>query len=185
MQNVPKDRKAIIIVDMLNDFITGSLKCDRAQRIIPPLQKLIKEAREKGVYVIYSNDAHLKGVDKELEFWGDHAIAGTEGAQVIKELEPAEGDYIVPKRVYSGFFQTDMHLLLQDLNVGTVILAGMHAHMCVRHTAADAYQWGYDIVVPTDAVDAFTEEDYQYGLKYLKEVYDAEITTIDELVKTF
>ena len=47
-----KDRTAVIIVDMLNDFVTGSLKCDRAQRIIPPMQKLVEEARKKGVYVI-------------------------------------------------------------------------------------------------------------------------------------
>lgn len=184
-QTVPKDRKAIIIVDMLNDFVTGSLKCDRAQRIIPSLQKLIREAHKNGVYVIYSNDAHIKGIDKELELWGDHAIAGTEGAKVIPELEPTDVDFIIPKRRYSGFFQTDLHLLLEELHVGTVILTGMHAHMCVRHTAADAYYWGYDIVVPTDGVDSFTEEDYQAGLKYLKEVYGAQEMPVDDVVKTF
>jgi nicotinamidase-related amidase len=182
---VVNDRTAIIIVDMLNDFVTGSLKCDRAQRIIPSLQKLIKCARQKGVYVIYSNDAHIKGVDGELKLWGDHAIAGTKGAEVIPELKPAKGDFIVPKRRYSGFFQTDLQLLLNELHVGTVILTGMHAHMCVRHTAADAYYWGYEIVVPSDGVDSFTEEDYQAGLKYLKEVYGAKVVTVDELIKTF
>ena len=184
-QPVILDRKAIIIVDMLNDFVTGSLKCDRAQRIIPHLQTLIAEARKKGVYVIYSNDAHIKGVDHELKLWGDHAIAGTPGAQVIPELKPADGDFTVPKRRYSGFYGTDMEMLLKELRVGTVILTGMHAHMCVRHTAADAYYRGYNIIVPTDGVDSFTEEDYQGGLKYLKEVYGARLVTVDELVKEF
>ena len=55
--------------------------------------------------------------------------------------------------------------------------------MCVRHTSADAYQLGYDIVVAKDATDSFTEEDYQYGLKYLKEVYGAEITDVDRLLE--
>ena len=178
-------KKAIIIVDMLNDFVTGSLKCDRAQRIIPPLMKLIKEARKNNVPVIYSNDAHIKGIDHELKLWGDHAIAGTEGANVIPELEPEEGDYIVPKRRYSGFYGTDLDMLLRELNVDTVILTGMHAHMCVRHTAADAYYRGYNIIVPTDGVDSFTEEDYQAGLKYLKDVYGAVISDVDTITREF
>lgn len=182
---VCNDRQAILIVDMLNDFVTGALKCDRAQRIIPPLQRLIKAARQKGVYVIYCNDAHLRGVDWELQLWGDHAIAGTSGAQVIPELQPAEGDFIVPKRRYSGFFQTDLHILLTELHVGTVIMAGMHAHMCVRHTAADAYQYGYHVVVPTDCVESFTQADFESGVKYLKETYGARITTADELIEEF
>ena len=178
-------KKAIIIVDMLNDFVTGSLKCDRAQRIIPPLMKLIREARKNNVPVIYSNDAHIRGIDHELKLWGDHAIAGTEGAKVIPELEPEEGDYIVPKRRYSGFYGTDLEMLLRELNVDTVILTGMHAHMCVRHTAADAYYRGYNIIVPTDGVDSFTEEDYQAGLKYLREVYGAVISDVDTITREF
>ncbi len=178
-------KKAIIIVDMLNDFVTGSLKCDRAQRIIPHLMKLIDEARKNNIPVIYSNDAHIKGIDYELKLWGDHAIAGTEGAKVIPELEPKEGDFIIPKRRYSGFYGTDMEMLLGELGVDTVILTGMHAHMCVRHTAADAYYRGYNIIIPTDGVDSFTEEDYQAGLKYLKEVYGAVISDVDSITREF
>ena len=178
-------KKAVIVVDILNDFVTGALGCDRARGIVAPTAKLLDEARKHGVYVIYSNDAHIKGIDKELELWGDHAIAGTPGAEVIPELTPQEGDFVIPKRRYSGFFQTDMHLLLTELGVDTVIMTGLHAHMCVRHTTADAYCWGYHIIVPKDATDSFTEAEYEAGIKYLKEVYGAEITTVDELVKTF
>ena len=178
-------KRAILVVDMLNDFVTGALKCDRGLAIVPKTAELLRGARAKGVPVIFCNDAHLRGVDHELKLWGDHAIAGTEGAEVIPELELCEKDYVVPKRRYSGFFHTDLDLLLKELGVDTVILTGLHAHMCVRHTAADAYQLGYGIVVAKDATDSFTEEDYLYGIKYLKEVYGAEITDVDSLVKTF
>jgi len=134
--------------------------------------------------VIYANDAHIKGIDRELELWGDHAIIGTEGAEVIPELTPQEGDFVVPKRRYSGFFQTDLHLLLTELGVDTVVMTGLHAHMCVRHTTADAYYWGYRIIVPTDATDSFTKEDYEYGIQYLKDIYGAQLTTVDELIET-
>ncbi len=178
-------KRAILVVDMLNDFVTGALKCDRGLAIVPKTAELLRGAREKGVPVIFCNDAHLKGIDHELKLWGDHAIAGTKGAEVIPELELCEKDYVVPKRRYSGFFHTDLDLLLKELGVDTVILTGLHAHMCVRHTAADAYQLGYGIVVAKDATDSFTEEDYLYGIKYLKEVYGAEITDVDSLLKTF
>lgn len=178
-------KRAILVVDMLNDFVTGALKCDRGLAIVPKTAELLRGAREKGVPVIFCNDAHLKGIDHELKLWGDHAIAGTKGAEVIPELELCDKDYVVPKRRYSGFFHTDLDLLLKELGVDTVILTGLHAHMCVRHTAADAYQLGYGIVVAKDATDSFTEEDYLYGIKYLKEVYGAEITDVDSLVKTF
>ncbi|MGI6153239.1 MAG: cysteine hydrolase family protein [Christensenellaceae bacterium] len=178
-------KTAIILVDVLNDFVTGALTCDRAVALVPRLKKLVEAARKKGVYVIYSNDAHLKGIDGELELWGDHAIAGTKGAEVVPELTPAAGDYIVPKRRYSGFFQTDLQLLLTELGVDTLVMTGLRAHMCVRHTTADAYCWGYKIIVPTDGTDSFTEEDYNYGISYLKDVYGAQLTTIDELIQTF
>lgn len=174
---------AVIVVDMLNDFVTGALGCENAKDIVSPLQHLCDAARESGVPVIYSNDSHLKGIDHELKFWGDHAIRGTEGAQVIDELTPKECDYVVPKRRYSGFFQTDLHITLQELGVDTVIVTGLHAHMCCRHTCADAYQYGYDVIVPRETTASFTDEDYQSGLKYLQDVYDAKVIGLDEAVE--
>lgn len=176
---------AVIVVDMLNDFVTGALGCDRGRAIVPALERLIKEARVKNVPIIYSNDCHLKGIDHELKLWGDHAIKGTEGAEVIPQLKPEACDFVVPKRRYSGFYGTDMALLLKELGVDTVIITGLHAHMCCRHTAADAYYLGYDIVVPKETTDSFTEEDYVSGLKYLTEVYGADVCGLDELVEKF
>lgn len=178
-------KSAILVVDMLNDFVTGALKCDRGLAIVPKTAELLRAARAKNVPVIFCNDAHLKDIDHELKLWGDHAIAGTKGAEVIPELELRATDYVVPKRRYSGFFHTDLDLLLKELGVDTVILTGLHAHMCVRHTAADAYQLGYDVVVAKDATDSFTEEDYLYGIKYLKETYGAKVTDVDTLVSEF
>ena len=138
---------AVIVVDMLNDFVTGALGCDRAKAIVPATAELLDAARKAGVPVIFSNDAHIAGIDRELKLWGDHAIAGTKGAEVIPELKLSDRDYVVPKRRYSGFFQTDLDILLKELGVKTVIMTGLHAHMCVRHTSADAYCLRYHVIV--------------------------------------
>lgn len=176
---------AVLVVDMLNDFVTGALACDRGKAIVPATAQLLDAARKAGVPVIFCNDAHIKGVDWELKLWGDHAIAGTKGAEVIPELKLGKNDYVVPKRRYSGFFQTDLDILLRELGIDTVIMTGLHAHMCVRHTSADAYQLGYNVVVAKEATDSFTEEDYNIGIAYLKTCYGADAYTNAELIEAF
>ncbi|MDH5482431.1 MAG: cysteine hydrolase [Candidatus Bathyarchaeota archaeon] len=181
--------KAVIIIDMLNDFVTGDLKCERAERIISNLKKLVETARKRGVAVIYSNDAHYPQDAEVVRKWGKHAIKGTKGAEVIPELKPAAKDYIVEKRTYSGFYETGLDSLLRSLYKGegvrTVILGGLHTNMCVRHTAADAFFRGYKIIIAKDGVEAFTQEDHKQGLKYLEYVYNAKINTVEEITKEF
>lgn len=174
--------ETVVVVDMLNDFVTGELKCERAQKIIPNIKKLIESARRRGIPVIYSNDAHLEA-DFELGKWGRHAMKGTKEAEVIPQLKPEKKDYVLEKRVYSGFFESGLDSLLRNLKVDTMILTGLHTNICVRHTAADAFFRGYKIKVPKDATDAFTEKDYQEGLQYLKEMYNAETTETDKIIK--
>ena len=183
------ENKAVIVIDMLNDFVTGKLEVKRTKRIIPNLKRLVEAARENGVPVIYSNDAHYPQDVEVARKWGNHAIKGTEGAEVIPELKPAKEDYVVEKRTYSGFFETGLDSLLRSLyggeGVKTVVLGGLHTHMCVRHTAADAFFRGYRIIVAEDCVEAFTRKDHEEGLKYLENVYNAKIMTVDEIIREF
>ena len=180
-------RRAVIVIDMLNDFVRGNLKCERAERIIPNLKRLIEAARTHKVPVIYSNDAHLESDFEVVNRWGKHAMKGTKEAEVIPELKPEKGDYIVEKRTYSGFFETGLDSLLRSLYGGRganeLILTGLHVNICVRHTAADAFFRGYKILIPKDCVEAFTEKDYEEGLEYLKFAYNARITTSDEIIE--
>ena len=173
----------VIVVDMLNDFVTGILKCERASRIIPNIRRLLDFARKRGNPVIYTNDAHLPDVDKEFELWPPHAVVGSRGAEVIDELKPREGDYVIPKRRYSAFYETNLDLLLRELKVDTLVLAGLVTNVCVQHTAADAFFRGYRILVPEDCVEALTEEDQKAGVKYLKRFYGCKITNLHELMK--
>ena len=174
--------EALIVIDMLNDFITGKLKTERAKHIIPNIKRLIQAARAADVPMIYANDAHLPA-DSELKKWGKHAMKGTRGAEVIPQLKPAKGDYVLDKRTYSGFFETGLDLLLREMGVDTIVLTGLDTNICVIHTAADAFFRGYKIVVTEDATEALSEQEYQEGLQYLKKVYDAEITETDEVIK--
>lgn len=179
---------AIILVDVQNDFFTGPLKIKRDIAIVEPLQRLVGAARKNDVPVIYSIDAHYPQDVEVVRKWGNHAIKGTQGAQVIAELKPEEGkDYIVEKRTYSGFYETGLDPLLRSLYKGegvkTVVLGGLHTNMCIRHTSADAFFRGYQIVIAKDGVEAFTVEDHEQGLKYLEYVYNAKIMGTNEIIR--
>lgn len=182
-----KGRYAILVVDMLNDFVHGKLRCARAKRIIPNIKVLLEAAHKKGVPVFFCNDEHLPIDTYEMKLWDPHAMKGTKGAQVIKELAPAKTDYLVPKRTYSAFDGTGLDRVLKGvyggMGVDTVIITGLHTNICDRHTAYDAFVRGLKIVVAEDGVDAFTEQDHISGLDYMKRVYGAQVRKISEIIE--
>lgn len=178
---------AVILIDVQNDFFTGPLKTKRVPAIIQPLQRLLVAAHKNGVPVIYCIDAHYPQDVEVTRKWGNHAIKGTVGAEVIPELTPDKADYIVEKRTYSGFYETGLDPLLRSLYGGdgakTVILGGVHTNICIRHTSADAFFRGYHIVIVEDGVEAFTEKDHKEGLKYLEYVYNAKVMAANDIIK--
>ena len=175
--------KALVIVDMLKDFVDGELANPRAQRIVEPLRRLLAHARENDWVVVFSNDAHEPG-DPELKIWGEHAMAGSPGAQVIDELAPREGEreLVSPKRGYGAFDGTGLDDQLKALGVDEVVIAGQHTHICVRHSSYGALLRGYEITIPRDGVCAFEGVDEDDALDYLEKTYGAKVTTVDDLV---
>ena len=175
--------KALIIVDMLIDFVDGKLANPRAERIIEPLQRLLDHARQNDWVIVFSNDAHRPD-DPELKVWGEHAMEGDPGAQVIDSLEPHESarEWQSPKRSYGAFDGTGLDEQLKALGVDEVVVTGQHTHICVRHTSYGALIRGYDIKVPSDAVCAFEGVDEDDALEYLKMAYGATVTTVEELL---
>jgi nicotinamidase-related amidase len=180
-------KPAIILVDVQNDFFTGPLKVKNVRNIIEPLQRLVVAARLNHVPIIYSIDAHYPRDFEVTRKWGIHAIKGTLGAQVIDDLKPEAKDYIVEKRTYSGFYETGLEPLLRSLYGGdgakTVVLGGLHTNICIRHTSADAFFRGYQIIIVKDGVEALTIREKDESLKYLEYVYNAKLMTANEIIQ--
>jgi nicotinamidase-related amidase len=176
-------RVAVVVIDMINDFVTGVFKSKRAVKIIPNIKKLLDFARKQDFPIIYATDAHLPNVDTEFEVWGPHAVKGSWGAEVIDELKPEKNDFRILKRKYSSFQGTDLDMLLRELKVDTLILTGVVTDICIQHTAADAFFKGYKTIVPQDCVEAVDESTQKAAIEYLKKAYGSEITTVKELVK--
>ena len=174
--------KAVLVIDMLEEFVRGRLRAEAAEEIVPNIARLLDAAREKKVPVIYAVDTHYPDIDFETKLWGPHAIKGSPEREIVEELKPREGDYVVEKRRYDAFFSTDLDVLLRELGVGTLVLTGIHTHICVLATAMGAFYRGYAIVVPRECVAAATKEWHEWGLKYMESFLGAKVTSLEEVL---
>ena len=174
-------KKVLIVVDMINDFVTGILGSDRARKIVPDIAALLKKARKLGIPVIYLRDAH-ESTDKELGIWGEHAMKGTQGSEIIPELKPEKNDIVIEKKWYSGFVDTDLPEILKKMGADTLILTGVSTDICIQNSVASAYFSGYRTIVPSDCTASIDEESYEISLKYMKNIFGTEITTSDKVL---
>jgi nicotinamidase-related amidase len=174
-------KKALIIVDMINDFVTGKLGSSRALEIVPNIVALIKKARDLGIPIVYLRDAHTKD-DKEMAIWGEHAMRGTEASEIIPQLKPEKNDTVIEKRWYSAFVDTELPQVLKKLGADTLIFTGVSTDICVQNNVGHAYFSGYKTIVPRDCTASIDEESHEQALKYMKNIYGTEITTSDKVL---
>jgi ureidoacrylate peracid hydrolase len=155
---VDSRRTAVLVVDMLNEFCKegGAMVLPGYEALIAPQIRVIESARGTGAPVVFIVDTHRRNMRREREFAKrtPHCIEGEWGCRVIDDLAPREDDIFVVKRRYSGFFNTDLDLTLEDMAIDTVIVMGVVTNICVRSTVHDAFFHGYQVVVPEDCVAA-------------------------------
>lgn len=173
---------AVFVIDMINDFVYEKFRNERAIKIIPNIKKILNKARDNNVPVIYLQDSHEKG-DPEESLWGPHALSNTKGSEIINDLKPTKKDYVVLKRAYSGFYKTDLDLLLKKLEVDSVILLGVSTDICVQNNASDLFYRGFDIYVVKDGTASINEENHEVALNYMKNIFNAKIIDTEEAVK--
>ena len=174
-------KKAIIVADMLNDFVTGRLGSVRAQKIVPNIANLIKKARKQGIPIIYLRDVHTP-TDREMKIWGEHAMKGTKGSEIIPELKPESADIVIEKRWYGGFPNTGLPEILKKMGIDTLIFTGVSTDICIQNDVAFAYFSGFDTIVLRDSTASIDEEAHEYALKYMKNIYGTDITTSDRVL---
>jgi nicotinamidase-related amidase len=164
-----KPRRALLVVDMINDHLTPGriLEVPRARDIVPALMERIAAARQAGIPVVYVLDQHDPD-DTDLDDWGQHAIAGTEGAEVWPPLAPLPGDPIVTKPSYSSFYRSNLADVLDGLRVDTLELTGCSTEVQLLATATDALQLGFAVEVPPSLQAGTTVEAEQSALRTMQ-----------------
>lgn len=167
--------KALIIVDMQNDFITGSLATDPKELFTKRTAQWIGDNKYSYDYIATTQDWHIDPQD-HFETWPVHCVAGTKGSalhtKVIESLYGQSYHRFLKGQYadgYSGFdgVSADSETLtleqwLKDRSVETVDILGIATDHCVRATAVDAVEKGFTARVLGDyvnGVDADTSQE--------------------------
>ena len=161
IERIEPAKTAMIVVDMQNDFVAsgGGLETPAARAMVPRLVEALQICRSAGIKVIYTTHAHRRdGCDMGL-FDDLHppvanrtaVVDDTWGVEIYAELAPSAGEHVIKKHRYSGFFGTDLDIILREWGVNTVIISGTTTENCCFSTARDAMFRNYQVVFLSDA----------------------------------
>lgn len=171
------DKKTLIIVDMLNDFVdeNGALYCGHeSKKIIPFITERLAKYRKGRGQVIFLQDAHDKD-DLEFQNFPKHAVAGTWGSQIISELTPQSKEIVIFKKRYSGFYRTNLSQVLRNFMPKQVEVTGVCTSICVMDTVGGLANRDYNVIVPRKGVADFDLEFHLFALKRMSRLYGAEV----------
>lgn len=166
-------RRALLVIDMLEDFVRpgAPLEVPRTRDILPALRRRVSHARRGKELVVYVCDSHRKNDPEFARMgWPPHAVAGTKGAAVVREISPAPGDVVVEKKTYSGFHRTHLASVLRRHGIHSLSLSGCVTNICILYTAADAAMRGYDVAVEESVVAGLDDESHRFALDQMEKV---------------
>jgi nicotinamidase-related amidase len=204
---VNRKHTAVIVVDMQNDFCKAGWTFDRLgidismyPSILPRLSRLLTGARDIGVQVIYIQMTVLPNRMSEspaqirfnmrlhLASHGAtqpllYTIEDTPGQEIIDELAPEPGDLVVRKYRSSGFWGTNLDMLLRSNGIETVIVTGCTTEGCVESTARDAMFNDYYVVLPEDCVASDDRRQHEASLFLMRHRFD--VVSSDDILSTW
>ncbi len=177
---------ALVIIDMVNalDFDGGERLKASAEAAVAPILTLRDAADAAGMPVIYVNDNNGQWHSERDRLIEDTLAKGGPGTRLTEALRPRENDYFIIKPQFSGFYATNLPVLLPQLGVSRLVLAGVAADICVLFTAADAHMRQYELWVPRDAVAGNHDERTRWAIEIMKNSMNAETRTTGELSLT-
>jgi len=174
----PGDRSALIIIDMINpfDFAGGEEARRAATRVARTLADLRDQADRCDVPTIYVND--------NFGQWHSEKSRLVESARPSLAggvIEPRDDDFFIIKPQFSGFYSTNLSVLLPKLGVRRLVLAGIATEICILFTAADAHMRDYALWVPNDAVVGIDRDQAAAAMAIMRSAMDAEVAPTAQL----
>lgn len=167
------DRTALILVDMQNAFLSdrgsdakAGFDISRAKQVVAPVRRLLERFRTVGAPVVftqmslhadYRDAGLLNEVVPEMRSLG-HAVRGTWDWEIVPELAPKNEEWVVEKSRFSGFYNTNLEVILRGLKVDTLVIAGVATNICVESTIRDAFFRDFKVLLPRDATASFSRE---------------------------
>ena len=192
---IDKQKTALIVVDMQNQclrdegaFVKLGLDITYLKSTLEPVKRLVETCHREGIPIIFTRsvlrpDYKDAGLFAELFPTAREAgakIAGTWNVEIVEELAPRPGDYIVDKARYSAFYNTNMEVILHGLGVDTLIVCGVTTEVCVESTLSDAFSRDYHVVLVRDAVAAVDPIRHEGALRTIEYAF-GKLVSLEEV----
>ena len=166
-------KPAFIFVDLLEDFFSQPPLSNRRAAMVQVVNELAAAADEMVAPVFWIRQefaTDLSDAFLSMKASGRRVtIAGTEGCQLLFELNRAPAHHEIVKQRYSAFFGTELNALLENHDCTHIVIAGVNTHACVRMTAIDAYQRDYPVLFAQDAIASYDAEFHRESMRYLEQ----------------
>jgi nicotinamidase-related amidase len=184
-------KTALIVIDMQRDFLLPggfgeSLgnDVDRLLKVVPPLAALIAAAREAGVKVIHTREGHRPDLSDcppaklrrgapskrigDPGRYGRILIRGEYGHDIVDELAPIDGEFVIDKPGKGAFYATELQDELVGAGITQLLITGVTTEVCVHTTTREANDRGYECLVVSDCVGSYFPEFQRVGLEMIK-----------------
>lgn len=174
---------ALLIIDMLNrmDFEGAEPLRARAEAVSHSIAGLRDEAERLEVPIVYVND-NFGQWHSERARLVEHCVGeDSPTAGIVERVAPRQNDFFVIKPQFSGFYATNLPVLLPELGASRLILTGVAADVCILFTAADAHMRKYDLWIPSDTTASDNAQRTEWALEIMKNSMDAETRPTSEL----
>ena len=171
-------KTALLIIDVINslDYPEGKKLLKTALPAAKNILRLKNKLKKKNIPVIYVNDHFGEWRSNWEEVFQICSAPQNTGAKLCEILKPEADDYFVLKPKHSGFFSSNLEILLEDLKVKKLIIVGIAGNICVLFTVNDAHMRGYEIHVPHDCIASNSKKDNDYALRQFKDVFKIKIS---------
>jgi len=184
-------KTALLMIDMQRDFVEaggfGEMLGNDVSLLrstIEPCGRVLEAARAAGITVIHTREGHRPdltdappsklargGLDVGIGDKGPMGrvlVRGEHGHDIIPELYPRDDEPVVDKPGKGAFYETDLHLILQNRGIETLIVCGVTTEVCVHTTVREANDRGYECVVLSDCVGSYFPEFQRVALEMIK-----------------
>ncbi|WP_226665411.1 cysteine hydrolase family protein [Metabacillus litoralis] len=180
-------KKALINIDYTNDFVAdnGALTCgEPGQKIELEIVNVTKQFIENNDFVVFAIDIHNLNDEfhPETALYPPHNLSGTAGRNLYGLLQATynkhkdqKNVYWLDKTRYSAFAGTDLDIKLKEREITELHLVGVCTDICILHTAVDAYNKGYKIVIHEKAVASFNQQGHQWALQHFTGSLNAKV----------
>lgn len=195
-------RCALVIIDMQNDFVSPGgyhhrhgKPCGPAQAIVPNIQSLLRElpSEVRRIHVVTvrepdGSDSHWRfhkllpqRVRMHSETGGDefNVVRGTWGVEIVDALKPQPNTDVFYKRRNSALFQTDLEMCLRCWGIDTLIFTGVASEICVESSIRDAFNRDLDVVLVSDGVASWDENNHEHTLKVVAQSFGIVVPTVE------